>query len=83
MNKYNSALKELKATLQTISNEYSRDAELLTDGDALLMTVLSPYEVVDKVLEYTKNLDRRSKELDNEQKSLSSSINGKGEHAEL
>jgi len=53
--------------------------ELLTDGDALLMTVLSPYEVVDKVLEYTKNLDKRSKELDNEQKSLSSSVNGKGE----
>ena len=33
MNKYNSDLKELKATLQTISNEDSRDAELLTDGD--------------------------------------------------
>ena len=47
------------------------------------MTVLSPYEVVDKVLEYTKNLDKRSKELDNEQKSLSSfSGNGKDEHPE-
>ena len=57
--------------------------ELLTDGDVLLMTVLSPYEVVDKVLEYTKNLDKRSKELDNEQKSLSSfSGNGKDEHPE-
>jgi len=57
--------------------------ELLTDEDVLLMTILSPYEVVDKVLEYTKHLDKRSKELDNEQKSLSSlSGNGKDEHAE-
>ena len=56
--------------------------ELLTDEDALLMTVLSPYEVIDKVIEYTKHLDKRNKEFDNEQQSLSSSVNGKGEHAE-
>ena len=56
--------------------------ELLTDEDALLMTVLSPYEVIDKVIEYTKHLDKRNKEFDNEQQSLSSSMNGKGEHAE-
>ena len=56
--------------------------ELLTDGDVLLMTVLSPYEVIDKVIEYTKHLDKRNKEFDNEQQSLSSSMNGKGEHAE-
>ena len=56
--------------------------ELLTNENALLMTVLSPYEVIDKVIEYTKHLDKRNKEFDNEQQSLSSSVNGKGEHAE-
>ena len=54
--------------------------ELLTNENALLMTVLSPYEVIDKVIEYTKHLDKRSKELDNStQEFLPLHSNGKGE----
>jgi hypothetical protein len=40
--------------------------ELLTNEDALLMSILSPFEVVDRVIECTKHLDKRQKELNSQ-----------------
>ena len=54
--------------------------ELLTDGNTLMMMVLSPFEVVDRVTEYTKHLDKRSRELDEER--MTSSFNGKGDYTD-
>jgi len=38
---------------------------LLGNEKALLMIIMSPFEIVDKVLEYTKHLDKRSKAMAN------------------
>jgi hypothetical protein len=54
--------------------------ELLTDGNTLMMMLLSPFEVVDRVTEYTKHLDKRSRELDEER--MTSSFNGKGDYTD-
>jgi hypothetical protein len=57
--------------------------DLLTNEDALLMSILSPFEVVDKVIEYTKYLEKRSKELNNStQESLPFRSNGRGMYEE-
>tara|TARA_R110002110_G_scaffold413934_1_gene642426 strand:- start:377 stop:1087 length:711 start_codon:yes stop_codon:yes gene_type:complete len=36
---------------------------LLGNEKALLMVIMSPFEIVDKVLDYTKHLDKKSKEM--------------------
>jgi len=38
---------------------------LLGNEKALLMVIMSPFEIVDKVLDYTKHLDKRSKAMAN------------------
>jgi|TARA_Y100000310_G_scaffold277787_1_gene295813 hypothetical protein len=50
----------------------SEDAkrELLTNEKALLMVIMSPFEITDKVVEYTKHLDKRNRELDSSSKEL-------------
>ena len=45
-----------------------------------MMMLLSPFEVVDRVTEYTKHLDKRSRELDEER--MTSSFNGKGDYTD-
>jgi hypothetical protein len=48
---------------------------LLGNEKALLMIIMSPFEIVDKVLEYTKHLDKRSKAMANGQDSSGVSLN--------
>ena len=56
MPRYNSDLKELKTMLQTISNEDSRDAELLTDGDADILRGRA--ELAQSLIEWVEKKDQ-------------------------
>tara|TARA_R110002020_G_scaffold13706_1_gene49114 strand:- start:42 stop:1877 length:1836 start_codon:yes stop_codon:yes gene_type:complete len=48
---------------------------LLGNEKALLMIIMSPFEIVDKVLDYTKHLDKKSKEMSNGRGELPLSLN--------